>query len=160
MKAADRNAEACRERDEIPASEPTTSSLLDYAEHTFITPIPVGLLSEDSQHVGRYFIEPVPPKAHASHQPTQSHQHYDEHTAVATCSNPHKKSRNFPVERTRAVQSQHYIYTRITDAFVHRDPSGIVSQVTADVTEGPIDLLLINDARLIYALGLYDGFQD
>ncbi|CAO2655491.1 Nn.00g042940.m01.CDS01 [Neocucurbitaria sp. VM-36] len=73
---------------------------------------------------------------------------------------PVQNPEEFPTQRIQEVQSQYYPYTKIVAMWVHCDAKGTATQVTADVDSGSIDHVLINDARLISALGLREGHQD
>lgn len=75
---------------------------------------------------------------------------------VTPVSNPEA----FPIERMQVVQAQYYPSATIVNVFTHRDPSGEVIRVTADMQDGPVNHFSIHDVRIITALGLRDGDGD
>ena len=93
-------------------------------------------------------------------QPTLSGHNCDQHTTGHCSFIPVQNPEDFPVHRIQEVQAQYYPSTRITRMWVHRDANGIVTQVTADLDGGSVDHLLINNARLISALGFRLASQD
>lgn len=66
----------------------------------------------------------------------------------------------FPIERIQVVQAQYYPSAKIVNVLTHRDPSGEVIRVTADMQDGPVNHFSIQDARIVAALGLRDGDGD
>jgi hypothetical protein len=80
----------------------------------------------------------------------------DNHIDVTPVNNPSA----FPMERIQVVQASYYPSARITNMWSHRALEGEITTVTADVQDGPVNHLLINDARIISALGLREGTND
>jgi hypothetical protein len=60
----------------------------------------------------------------------------------------------FPVSRIQEVQALYYPVTRILNMEIHRDDTGTVTELTADVADSLVDRLVINDPRIITALGV------
>lgn len=74
---------------------------------------------------------------------------------------PIRNPEAFPIQQLQEVQAQLYPNTRITDMVSHLNAeTGFVFRVTADLVNGSINHLIINDMRLITALGLRAGEND
>lgn len=74
---------------------------------------------------------------------------------------PIRNPEAFPLWRLREVQHNIYRNTVIRDMFAIRDAAnGIVVRVTADLVNGSVNHLVIEDMRLICALGLQTGDHD
>ncbi|KAF1828660.1 hypothetical protein BDW02DRAFT_614844 [Decorospora gaudefroyi] len=88
----------------------------------------------------------------------------DEHTNGTCTLIPVQNYEDFPIRRIQEVQADYYPSTRIRDMWIHRDENDHVNQVTADLDSGSVDHLVINDPRIITALGVreapYDILQD
>jgi hypothetical protein len=80
----------------------------------------------------------------------------DHHIYVKPVTNPE----DFPVHRLQTVQAQYYPSTKVPNMLVHHDSNGDVFQVTADLEDGPVNFIMINDARIISALGICEGTND
>jgi hypothetical protein len=66
----------------------------------------------------------------------------------------------FPMGRIQFVQSQYYPSARIVSMWTHRDSNGGIGEISADMQDGPVNHLLIKEARIVAALGLLDGAND
>jgi hypothetical protein len=62
---------------------------------------------------------------------------------------------DFPLKRVQEVQAQYYPSTLILAMQIHRDDTGSVTQVTADIADGSVDQLQINSPRLLAAIGVH-----
>jgi hypothetical protein len=62
---------------------------------------------------------------------------------------------DFPLKRVQEVQAQYYPSTLILAMQIHRDDTGSVTQVTADIADGSVDQLQINNPRLLTAIGVH-----
>jgi hypothetical protein len=78
------------------------------------------------------------------------------HLFIMPITNPEK----FPVHRLQTVQAQYYPSAKVINMLAHRDINGDIVQVTADLQDGPVNHILINDYRIISALGLREGTHD
>ncbi|OSS53501.1 hypothetical protein B5807_01238 [Epicoccum nigrum] len=61
---------------------------------------------------------------------------------------------DFPVIRIQEVEAHYQPSTKITNMLCHKTPSGPITRVTADVKDGSVDHLIIDDPHIINALGL------
>ncbi|OAL53727.1 hypothetical protein IQ07DRAFT_640768 [Pyrenochaeta sp. DS3sAY3a] len=74
---------------------------------------------------------------------------------------PIRNPEAFPLWRLRQVQHKICPNTAIRDMLAIRDAAnGLVIRVTADLVNGPVDHLVIEDMRLICAMGLQSGDHD
>jgi hypothetical protein len=80
----------------------------------------------------------------------------DGHIYLTPINNPNM----FPMERIQVVQSQYYPTAKIVSMWTHRDRNGGIGQVSADMQDGPVNHILIKDARIVAALGLMEGVND
>ena len=117
----------------------------------------------DSQHSGQlqanHTLQNTMDSTFDPHQDQHDSSSYlaPRHITMIPVQNPAQ----FPVARIQEVQADYCPSTKITNMWVHREePSGHVVQVTADVNDGSVNHLLINDPRIISALGVRDGTQD
>ncbi|KAF2029541.1 hypothetical protein EK21DRAFT_67392 [Setomelanomma holmii] len=78
------------------------------------------------------------------------------HLLVVSIINPE----DFPVDRIQDVQALRYPRAKIVGVWAHRSTRGDVIQVTVDMQDGPVNHLIVNDARLITALGIREGHND
>jgi hypothetical protein len=78
------------------------------------------------------------------------------HLDITPITNPEA----FPLQRIQVVQSHHYPSAKLVGMWTHRDLNGEVIQVTADMQDGPVNHFLIDDARIVTALGLRKGMND
>jgi hypothetical protein len=62
---------------------------------------------------------------------------------------------DFPLKRFQEVQAQYYPSTLILAMQIHRDDTGSVTQVTADIADGSVDQLQINNPRFLAAIGVH-----
>jgi hypothetical protein len=80
----------------------------------------------------------------------------DKHLYITPVSNPEV----FPVCRIQVVQAEYYPSAHFVNVWTYRDIKGEVVQVTADMQDGPINHVLIDDVRIITALGLRKDTND
>jgi hypothetical protein len=92
----------------------------------------------------------------ASTQLTRSGSPSEQHLGITPVSNPEA----FPVRRIQGVQAEYYPAAHFVNLWTYRDVKGEVVQVTADMQDGPVNHVLIDDARIITALGLRQGTND
>jgi hypothetical protein len=78
------------------------------------------------------------------------------HVLVTPVTNPEA----FPIDRIQDVQALRYPRAKIVGVWAHQNTSGDVVQVTVDMQDGPVNHIIIDDARLISALGLREGNND
>jgi hypothetical protein len=62
---------------------------------------------------------------------------------------------DFPITRIQEVQAQYYPSTHILNMEIHRAANNQVSQLTANIADGSVDHLVINNPRIITALGVH-----
>jgi hypothetical protein len=81
----------------------------------------------------------------------------DEHTtADTTCTMITVQNlEDFWLQRVQEVQAQYYPSTQILAMQIHRADNNTVTKVTADIADGSVDQLQINNPRIIAALGVH-----
>jgi hypothetical protein len=78
------------------------------------------------------------------------------HVLVTPVTNPEA----FPIDRIQDIQALRYPRAKIVGGWAHQNTIGDVVQVTVDMQDGPVNHIIIDDARLIFALGLREGNND
>ncbi|KAL6712273.1 hypothetical protein ACN47E_000150 [Coniothyrium glycines] len=96
----------------------------------------------------------IPPHIAAVSRPQFMGIECDEHSVGGCILEPIQNPAEFPTGRIQEVQAQYYPSTKIVTMWTHQIGQGHVVQATADVAHGPVNHLIINDKRLIAALGL------
>jgi hypothetical protein len=80
----------------------------------------------------------------------------EDHRYIIPIINPE----DFPTKRIQVIQALRYPSARVVEMWSHRSVDGEIVQITADMQDGPVNHLVINDARIITALGLRDDGHD
>jgi hypothetical protein len=67
---------------------------------------------------------------------------------------------NFPKLRIRPIQEQRFPSAKVLRMWSHRNVDGKVVKVTGDIQDGPVNHIVIDDARIIESLSLLEGDND